>query len=244
MKKYRAYVQAIVEPVSTIELVWLQCPELSMALRPGQFVMGERAARDQQDYLLQAWPIFSRTETGLVVSLQAHSCGKLVIGDELSLLGPCGRAVDEGFSNRRIGLVCEGVSPSPLLGMVSDKDAGHLIIHPPTMGQLFPPSLLPANVEYSVHLGAGATQAFWQALEALCLWADVLFVTGSDAFYARLADMVRRVRPTVPRDWGRVWHMEHVHCGMKRCEGCAVMTAGGIRYECTDGPFLELGDFL
>ena len=244
MKRYKAWVQAIVMPLPTIELVWLECSELSAALRPGQFVMGERSPRDQQDYLLKAWPVFDCTNTGLVVSLPAHSCGQLVVGDELSLLGPCGKAIDRSTSGRRVGLVCEGVSPCPLMGMISDIDAGHLIVHPPTEGQVFPSSFLPENVEYSVYAGASATHAFWQALEGLCLWADVLYAVGCDAFYARLANLVSHLRPTASSDWGRAWHLEFVHCGMKRCEGCAVVTAHGIRYECTDGPFLELGDFV
>jgi dihydroorotate dehydrogenase electron transfer subunit len=162
------------------------------------------------------------------------------------LWGPLGRGYAVGRTSQNLLLVAGGIGVAPLVWLAEEAvNAGKsvtLVAGARSARQVFPPSLLPPEVEVAVVTEDGsagrkglATEAFAELLE----WSDQVFACGPNAMFEAMARIARaaRVRRSV-----QVLLEERMGCGTGICYGCAVKTRKGMRLVCKDGPRFDIRD--
>jgi len=172
-------------------------------------------------------------------------------GDRVYCWGPLGRGYRVGRRSQNLLLVAGGIGVAPLVWL-ADEAVAHgcgvtLVLGGRSSQQIFPPALLPPEVEVIVMTDDGsagrkglATEAFAELLP----WCDQAFACGPTAMFRAMAEVARAapVRRSV-----QVLLEERMGCGTGICYGCAVevRTRGGgraMKLVCKDGPRFELRD--
>jgi len=187
-------------------------------------------------------------------------------GDRLDLAGPMGRPLEVDSRSRHLLLVAEGPAIAGLRLLIDEavRDGSSVVLlyGAATAGHVYPSSLLPDEVEYTVatadgSLGHRGTVAdLWLEYEA---WADQAFAAGPTALLGQLATLAagRRQRMGVAtlgrkRGGGRpiapgspearrkaflqVVLGQTVGCAAGTCLGCVVSGTGGAVRVCREGP--------
>lgn len=246
---------------------WFAAPEIVRGATPGQFVMlrcvevpqaGEAppsAAGLPVDPLLPRAMSIHRVRTGrtglewaILYDVVGRGTAWLAArrpGDAVFCWGPLGHGYAIEPRAQHLLLVAGGIGVAPLVWL-ADEAVGLgksvvLVLGGRTAEQIFPASLLPAQVEVVVTTEDGslgrrglATEAFLEHLD----WCDQAFACGPTAMYRAMAEATRGRRPRRPV---QVLLEERMGCGTGICYGCAVETRRGVRLVCKDGPMLELG---
>lgn len=248
-RQHRTIVDGVTEPMPGALLVWLRAPDLAAAASAGQFVM-VRAGEGLDPYLRYPLPVHRLTGEGVAVLATASSgafgaLGRLAVGDDLDVYGPCGRALDLPAGTAAVGLLGQAPVLGPLLAVV-DRHRGplQLLTLAPTPRQSYPRQLLPATTEYAAYTGSDGVEGFWEAAALLVRWADRVYASGGLALYRRLADLVARERVAVPEGFASVWVERDMACGAGACGSCLVMTRRGARRACVEGPFFDLSELV
>ena len=179
--------------------------------------------------------------------------------DQLDLLGPLGRGFRIHEKTRRILLVAGGVGIAPLLALAREALANDVSVTllggARTAAKVFPPALVPAEVEYVVLTDDGSMGGrglVTSVLPDFKDWADQVFACGPEPMLRALAvglsalPMGANARSRRPsRDkvsaipWAQVSLEQRMGCAMGACYGCALETSGGRRRVCRDGPVFD-----
>jgi dihydroorotate dehydrogenase electron transfer subunit len=250
-------------------VTWFATPELVRGAAPGQFVMlrcGETPALDEappsalalpHDPLLPRAMSVHRVRTGAdgpewsilydVVGRGTAWLASRRPGDVVFAWGPLGHGYEVGAASRQLLLVAGGIGVAPLVWVadvaVQEQRSVTIVLGARTAAQVFPASLLPAEVEVVVMTEDGsmgrkglATEAFAEHLE----WCDQAFACGPNAMFRAMADTMR---PSHARRSVQVLLEERMGCGTGICYGCTVETRRkGMRLVCRDGPMFDLRD--
>lgn len=226
----------------------LDCPSLSAASRPGQFVMA-RCSTGLDPYLRYPLPIHRISQTGISLLFRPHDdalrwLGTRPIGELVSLLGPCGRGLDLPSAGT-IGLIAQGMGIAWLLSALDrTRSSVRLVLKVPTASQVYPAALLPAGVEYLPFVGARDHKAFLSAVESTAQWAQRICASGSESLYQHLRRTIEYSAPGMRRNTVFVRVEADLACGLGACQVCTVETVRGARRACVDGPFFDLAELL
>jgi dihydroorotate dehydrogenase electron transfer subunit len=249
-------------------VTWLAAPEIVRGATPGQFVMlrcveapaaGEAppsALALPGDPLLPRPMSVHRLRPGPdgpewsvlydVVGRGTEWLASRRPGDAVFCWGPLGHGYEVKRTTRHLLLVAGGIGVAPLVWLADEAVAqGRSVVFVAggrTSEQVFPPALLPQEVEIVVTTEDGsqgrrglATEAFVEHLE----WCDQAFACGPTAMFQSMATALRAARARRPV---QVLLEEAMGCGTGICYGCAVKTRRGTRLVCKDGPKFELRD--
>ncbi len=244
-----AIVEGRAEPTPGAVLLWLHCPSLARAARPGQFVMlRPQAAYDP--YLRYPLPIHRLGEDGIALYATAADgawrwLAEARVGDRLDLLGPRGRPVAPPRPGANLALIGQGVQVAPLLALLDGGwGAAQLVTAVATAGQAYPSALLPANVAHASFAGRRGEDPFWGAVAEAVRWAEAIFLSGGPAFYRQARAAIGRERVVAPAGLAQAWAWRDMACGSGICGGCLVPARRGPLHACTDGPWLDLAELI
>jgi len=241
----------------------LEAARLARQGRPGQFVMVRCAAEGAADPFLRRPLALHRIrrdqgQVELLVRVVGRGTAWLAVrrpGDILDLFGPLGQGFSLGRKTGNLLLVAGGMGIAPLFAVIEEAlergCAVVLALGARTAGELYPPALLPPQVE--LHLAtedgsAGRRGLVTDLLTAselgLIPWADQIMACGPRPMLARLPDVVRTGRLRWRRGLVQVSLEERMACGVGACLGCVVRTRQGYRQVCREGPVFDLKDMV
>jgi dihydroorotate dehydrogenase electron transfer subunit len=174
-------------------------------------------------------------------------------GDLVYAWGPLGKGYSLRAAGQNLLLVAGGIGIAPLVWLAEDAVARGrnvvLIDGARSADGLFPPALLPAEVEVVAVTEDGSTGRQGRVTDVLpeyFEWADQLFACGPNPMFAALAETIRGLEGP-----GRTRRRKPVQallespmgCGTGICYGCAVLDRNGDpRLVCKEGPRFELRD--
>jgi dihydroorotate dehydrogenase electron transfer subunit len=165
-------------------------------------------------------------------------------GDVLDCLGPLGRGFRLNSQARNLLLVGGGYGVAPLVGLAERAVARGanvtLAVGAARSEHIFPPALIPEEVEYLVATDDGSAGFRGYVTELLperLAWADAVFACGPLAMMAALARIIREHAPHKP---AQVAMEERMGCAMGVCLGCCVETTRGRLRVCTEGPVFDI----
>jgi len=252
MKLERAIVVSQEEIYDNTYLMWLSCPPVAKGASPGRFLMIH--CSDGCDPLLPRPMSFHRFrdlggERQFAILYDVRGSGTALLsqrkpGDELPLFGPLGRGYSVGPHVQNLLLVAGGVGIAALIALADQAIAAGqsvtLLQGARSAGKLYPPELLPREVEAlsSTDDGSAGHRGYVTDLLPQYLpWADQVFACGPTPMFAGMANVVREARSRKPV---QALLEERMGCGTGICYGCAVFTRKGVRLVCRDGPRFEL----
>jgi len=199
MRRYTVVVEGGAEPVPGARLLLLNCPRLSEAACPGQFVM-VRCGHGADPYLRYPLAIHRLRPQGIALYFRPAEpgmawLGARQIGDAVDLLGPCGKGFDLPGGSSNLTLVYQGMGISALASILDrTRCAVQVVSEAPTPAQVYPRELLPRSVEFLPFVGREQDDAFWQAVEVACAWGERIYVAGSSTMVRRFGQIVARTR--------------------------------------------------
>jgi dihydroorotate dehydrogenase electron transfer subunit len=244
-------------------LLRLRDSELGRTGRPGQFVMVRCAEESSHDPLLRRPLALHRLdrelgEVELLVRVVGRGTAWLALrrpGDPVDIFGPLGQGFALDRKTRNLLLVAGGMGIAPMMAVVDQGLARGcavtLVLGARTQGELYPPALIPPQVE--VHLATDdgscgraclAPAILQDPALGLLTWADQLLACGPRPMLAALAPIVRAGRLRPRAGFAQVSLEEAMACGVGVCLGCVVKTRKGLRRVCEDGPVFDLLDIV
>ncbi len=162
-------------------------------------------------------------------------------GDFVDVLGPLGQPFTIERSTSRLLLIGGGVGIVPLIALAEDALQRGLSV---TLlagfraaNKVFPPELVPAEVEYVVATDDGSVgrPGFVTALiPDFLAWTDQICACGPVPMLRALTKLPRRTLPI------QIAMEERMGCAMGVCLGCVVPTKKGYQRVCRDGPVFDL----
>jgi dihydroorotate dehydrogenase electron transfer subunit len=249
LRQHLAVIEGAAEPMPGFRLLLLDCPALAESARPGQFIM-VRASEGYDPYLRLPLPIHRFREGGVAILFRPSQPGYAWLGDRhpgdtLDLLGPGGVGFALPTTSANVAVICQGTGLAPVIGIL-DRVLGpaQLVLGVATSAQAYPRELLPAEIEYTPHVGIAVGDAFWQAVTGACRWANHVYAAGPTAFYRQLLRVWESTHLRPPPDALQVWVDADMACGMGICNSCLLNTRRGPRHACTDGPVHNLSDLV
>ncbi len=247
---YRSRGRRVVES----RLLLLECPELAVSARPGQFVMvvcGEKCTlprpfsihriQDRKTIVL----FFNVWEDGKGSEwlAQRHP------GDTVAVFGPLGNSFTVIPASKRLLLVAGGVGIAPL-GFLAEQATteGHavtVLVGARTSGQLYPERLLPPGIRTVLATEddtEGEQGLVTDLLPAYTGEADQVFACGPADMYR---DIYRRRQELgLTGKTVQVSLETGMACGRGVCYGCTVKTINGPRQVCQHGPVFDMDEVL
>lgn len=249
MKQHLGVISGGAEPVAGARLLYLDCPSLRAAARPGQFIMIRQGA-SYDPYLRFALPIHRLTEQGIALYFRPTSpslawLAARPIGELLDVLGPGGRGFDLPTQVQEIGLIAQGMGIAPLLSILDvARGPAQLIVAAPTNGQVYPKELLPRHVEYTPCVGHEQSDALRAAIVQTSRWAARLYIAGPLALYRQVRQAIETTHLVFRAGQAEAWWEGEIGCGQGACQACMIETRSGPRRVCLDGPAFDLYDLL
>ena len=252
MKLERAVVLSQKELYEDTYLMWLSCPPVAKGASPGRFLMVH--CGEAYDPILPRPMSFHRFrqtagERQFAILYDVRGRGTALLsgrksGDELPVFGPLGRGYSIGPQAQNLLLVAGGLGIAALIALadgalVSGKSVT-LLQGARAAGKLYPPELLPPEVEALSATDDGSTGHHGYVTELIprhISWADQIFACGPTPMFAGMAKVLREARSRKPV---QALLEERMGCGTGICYGCAVFTRRGVRLVCKDGPRFEL----
>ncbi len=232
-------------------LMWLQSPELSAGVAPGQFVMVHCSAEGLDPMFARAFSYCRADGDRFAILYTVVGRGTAWLaerrrGDLVGCYGPLGNGCRLPEEPGNLLLVAGGVGVAPLVALADRAvAAGHRVVAlmgARTEAQLLPPHHWPREVEYVVVTedGSSGPKGFvTDHLGKYQEWASKIYACGPNPMFQSLANVLRtngrRQRPEVLME-------ENMPCGWGMCYGCAVFTKHGVRLCCKDGPRFNLFD--
>jgi len=252
MRLERALVLSQEQVYQDTFLMWLSCPPIATGASPGRFLMVHCA--DAFDPLLPRPMSFHRFrlaggERQFAILYDVRGRGTAWLserhpGDELGVFGPLGRGYAVSPRTQNLLLVAGGLGVAALVSLADEAIANGkgvtLLQGARSAGKLFPPQLLPPEVEVvsATDDGSAGHRGYVTDLLADALpWADQIFACGPNPMFAAIAAVLRDRRSRKPV---QALLEEHMGCGTGVCYGCAVFTRRGVRLVCKDGPRFDL----
>ncbi len=238
------------EVMSGMYLIWLNSPQISKSVIPGQFVMvgcGEKnllrrpfsvhRVDDVKDNIALLYSIVGRGTEWL---------SETKTGKYLSLLGPLGNGFSISPKSKEILLVGGGMGIAPLTFLAQEAFKKNLsvklLLGAQSQSSLCPGYLLPKGIECITTTEDGSCGRM--GLVTVCLGeltasADEVFACGPSPMYRALAK-----EPCLKDKPFQVSLEVRMACGTGICYGCTTKTRNGLKQVCNDGPVFELSDVL
>jgi len=239
---------------------WFAGPEISQGATPGQFVMLRCAEAPHLATSLPDDPLLPRpmsihrmrsgatgSEWSILYDVVGRGTRWLASrqpGDAVYCWGALGRGFRVEPASQHLLLVAGGIGVAPLVWLADEavnwNKTVTLILAARTRERIFPPAMLPPQVEVVAMTADGtlgerglATKAFSDYLD----WCDQAFACGPNAMFEGMAKELknRRSQKSV-----QVLVEERMGCGTGICYGCAIESRKGMRLVCKDGPQFDL----
>jgi dihydroorotate dehydrogenase electron transfer subunit len=184
-------------------------------------------------------------------------------GEQAQMLGPLGRGFEVDPKSRHLLLVAGGLGMAGVRALADEALADNrqvvVLFGAATATEVYPSSLLPAEVEYVVATDDGSFGHHGRVTELVAeyeRWADQCFACGPEPMLAamaalargrqqrlgvaRLAGRGRRPVSGTPlarrRAWLQVSMEQNMGCAVGACLGCVVMGTAGPQRVCREGP--------
>lgn len=168
-------------------------------------------------------------------------------GEKLDLLLPLGNGFAINPASHNLLLLAGGIGIAPIYFLAQRAvKAGHsvrLILGSQTARQLYPPKLLPPQVELVTVTEDGSAGRKGKLTDHWLEFtksADQVFACGPLPMYAAMARQISRLNQKPVYISLEV----RMGCGLGICYSCTVKTRQGLKQVCTDGPVFALADIL
>jgi dihydroorotate dehydrogenase electron transfer subunit len=260
VKQSLASVISNTEIADHVFVLRLEEPDQAREVRPGQFVHVRcvNSAMSATDPLLRRPLSVLRTGANSSNDLPAAQYdvlydvvgrGTLLLtglrpGDLADVLGPLGRPFVIGRTVKRLLLVAGGVGIVPLVALAEEALRRQvevtLLAGFRTATKVFPPSLVPDEVEYVVATDDGTMGVHGVVTSVLpeyLMWADQICACGPVPMLQALAE--NRLTGSLAT---QIAMEEHMGCAVGVCLGCVVPTRKGNQRVCRDGPVFDLAE--
>jgi dihydroorotate dehydrogenase electron transfer subunit len=229
-------------------LVWLDCPGIAAAAKPGQFVM----VRCDDLPLPRPFSVHRVKENSLALYFAILERGKGTNwladrqpGDKLELFGPLGNGFTVRPDTRKLLLVAGGIGVAPLVFLAEDAVAKGLsvtlLMGAHTATQLYHAGLPDGIVGFvATDDGSDGEHGLVTSLvPRFASQSDQVFACGPTAMYKAMAQMKELKGKPVQVSLETV-----MGCGRGVCYSCTIKTRRGLKQVCQDGPIFDLDDVL
>jgi len=242
--------------VSGSWLIWLKCPDIAAAAKPGQFVMVNCG---EDCYLPRPFSVHRVNKDGMALFFNVWQDGKGTqwlsqrnTGDNVDIFGPLGNGFSINPEAHNLLLVAGGTGIAPLCFLAEESiKKGHSVKllrgasgeSKPTgkenPSQHYPEELLPRGIEVHTITSSldGRKGMVIDLLPNFVDWADQIFACGPTAMYRTMAKM-----PELKNRPVQVSLEVVMGCGAGVCYGCTIRTKKGLKQVCKDGPVFEMGE--
>jgi dihydroorotate dehydrogenase electron transfer subunit len=237
-----------------VHLLEMSVPALAQTVQPGQYCMVRCGPQQASDPLLRR-PFFIhsvRRAAGLctlLVYVRERGTSWLAAQQEgacLDMLGPLGRGWEIRSTTSALLLASEDqqIAALALLAQVAvERDLSVTLVgHFQTAEDVYPPALLPPEVEYEIVTGDGSlgkAGKLSSVLGANLQWADAAYCAVSRETSAELYAHFERLRG---KHFAQALLLHPLVCGNGVCLTCSVETHSGPKLICHDGPVFDLRD--
>lgn len=235
-------------------LMWLECPTIAAAARPGQFVMVGCGEGNQLRRPLSIHGV-NGGKVGLLYAIVGKGTEWLsrVKRDQgVDILGPLGNCFTIKPEAKNLLLVAGGVGVAPLFFLAEAAMAKGLwpkyVYGARTADELLSQAMFPSGLKGVTGSDDGTAGRQGMVTSLLLLpdllsdfvnWADQVFACGPVAMYKTMAEM-----PELKGKPVQVSLEMRMACGFGVCYGCTVRTKKGLKQVCKDGPVFELDDLV
>ncbi len=191
--------------------------------------------------------------------------------EQIEMLGPLGRGFEVDPRSRHLLLVAGGLGMAGVRALADEALAANrqvvVLFGAATAGDVYPSSLLPAEVEYVVATDDGSFGHHGRVTELVGqyeAWADQCFACGPEPMLAAMASLARgrqqrlgvarlagRGRPPPRgtsaarrRAWLQVSMEQNMGCAVGACLGCVIMGTDGPQRVCREGPVFAADEIV
>jgi dihydroorotate dehydrogenase electron transfer subunit len=237
-----------------VTLLELSAPALAQTAQPGQYCMVRCGAEQASDPLLRR-PFFIhgvRRGAGsitLLVYVRGRGTAWLAAlreGARLDILGPLGRGweIRPATSTLLLAAQDQQIAALTLLAQNAiERDlAVTLVGHFQSAADVYPPALLPPEVEYVIITADGSLGLAGNldnVLDENLPWADAAYCAVSRETAIELYARFERLRG---KHFAQALLMRPLVCGNGVCLTCNIETRSGSKLVCRDGPVFDLRD--
>jgi dihydroorotate dehydrogenase electron transfer subunit len=252
VRLYTATVTANKEVRADARLIEMYVPQLAQSVQPGQYCMLRCSPAQASDPLLRR-PFF-------IHSVQRHSgvCTLLVHvrgrgtswlaaqreGSQLDVLGPMGHGWSIRSTVSNLLLVSEGMGITGLTYLaqtaLEQEVSVTLVAAYENEHDVYPPALLPPEVEYHIVTRDGSTGQHGDILSILgtyAPWADAACLCVAQETAVAVYAHFERLRL---KYFAQAALVQPLVCGNGVCLTCSVETRSGAKLVCRDGPVFDL----
>lgn len=239
-----------------VYLIDLHVPQLAQAVTPGQYCMIRCCPPQAVDPLLRR-PFFiqgvQRTQGRCTLLVHAKGRGtewlvQQAEGAELDLLGPLGHGWTLRSTTRNVLLVSEdtAITALPFLAQVAleQECTVTLVSQVRSAAEVYPPALLPQEVEYHIVTADGSSGQQGDLATLLApyvQWADAAFCSVSHETLLTLYARFERLRS---KNFAQGTVLRPFVCGSGACFACSIEVRSGQRLVCRDGPIFDLKEIV
>ncbi len=247
--------------ISTLEvaagthLVWLECPPVAAAARPGQYLM-VRCGGDT--YLRRPLSIHQVDGDRLALLFSTVGRGTQWLsqrraGEKLDLFGPLGNGFTIRPDTKNVLLVAGGMGIAPLRFLAETAYRRNIkvtfLTGAASAKTLCPVIPLPQTARVGEHMlcintvtatddgSEGFKGQVTDLIPAYLDQVDQVFACGPVGMYRTMAQMPQLHNRPVQLSLEIV-----MGCGMGICYSCTIKTKSGLKQVCQDGPVFELSD--
>ena len=256
MHLYTAPITANTEIRPGVHLLEIHLPSLAQSIQPGQYCMVRCCHPAASDPLLRR-PFFVHSvqrDRGLCTFL-VHVRGRGTAwlasqssGATLDILAPLGHGWELRSTVRNLLLVSEGATVSALTLLAQTALEQELVVtlvaQFATAHDVYPPALLPPEVEYHIVTTDGSLGQHGNLTEVLPLylsWADATCLSVSHETSTILYNSYERLRG---KHFAQGTVLRPLVCGNGVCLTCSIETVRGTKLLCRAGPVLTLRDIV
>ena len=240
------------EVMPGVHLIYVECPDIASAARPGQFVM---IGSDDSGQRLLRRPISVHQVNSTSLALLFANVGagtewlaQRQPGEKIDLLGPMGNGFSLAPESRNLLLIAGGIGIAPL-SFLAQYAVGNgckvkLLVGARTACQICPEQLLPAGcdiVNATEDGTAGEKGLVTMLIPQYLDWADQVFICGPLPMFKAVAkDYLTAFRNKPVQASLEV----RMGCGLGFCYACSIQTRKGLKQVCKDGPVFDMLDVI
>lgn len=252
MRLYTATVTANTEVRADARLLEVYAPQLAQAVQAGQYCTLRCSPTQASDPLLRR-PFFIHSvqrNSGLctlLVHIRGRGTSWLAAqreGSLLDVLGPMGHGWSIRSTVSNLLLVSEGMGIAGLTYLaqtaLTQELSVTLVAAYENVQEVYPPALLPPEVEYHIVTKDGSTGQQGDILSTLGTylpWADAACLCVAQETSVAVYSHFERLRL---KYFAQAALLRPLVCGNGVCLTCGVETRSGAKLVCRDGPVFDL----
>ncbi len=252
MKQAVARLISNTEVTPGVHLLWLECPEIAAAVKPGQYVM-VRSAEGMERLLRRPLTVHQvdRRRVAILFAVVGQGTGWLSrrkAGESLDWFGPLGNGYSIDPKARKLLLAAGGMGIAPLRFLAQEAlrhgSSVTLLLGARTASCLYPINLVPMGIKMVAATDngtAGRKGLVTDLIPEYIGWADQVVACGPLRMYR---DMHTRREELLKGKPVQVSLEVRMACGVGVCYGCTIKTRSGLKQVCKDGPVFDLDDML